>query len=133
VLSAEGISQCLWLNLEDGVIIKYDDALTMAQPGGNYVWFREDDALGISYNLVRQQAGPLNRFFVLIVANGCIVTSVIEQDEDEQLLTIAEDNDITAFGTCAGDPPIDTLSIQSFRTQAAALVVFPDVQQWDWS
>jgi len=58
---------------------------------------------------------------------------VFEQDEDEQVLTAVLNQDISAFGACAGDPPIDTISMQSFRTQAAAKLAFPDVQLWDFT
>lgn len=120
------------MNLEGGVIVKFDRAFTDLLPGGNYVWGRTDATIPITYRLTRQANASLNQWLLLIISAGCIIRFIHIQDEDETLWTGDEDVGFTALGVCAGDPPIGTLSLASYRTQKEALVDFPDLQIWDW-
>lgn len=115
------------------MIIKFNLASTLLIPGGNYHWDRVDPALPAQYVIQRQQAGGSNKWFILISILGCTLLANVDQNEDETLWVGADDIDFDAFGVCAGDPPIDTLAVKMYRTQEAALVDFPDLQEWDWS
>jgi len=84
------------------------------------------------YTIQRQQAFTLNRWFLVITAGTCVVVATVDQEEDEQLWTGADDIPFNVFGDCGGVDPIGELSAASYRTQNAALVDFPDLQVWDW-
>jgi hypothetical protein len=121
------------LNLEFGVLVKFDQALTDGLSGGQYAYRKIDAAIPISYFMFRQEHDANNKWLLIITSGGCVIRADIEQDEDEQLWTGGDEIDFVALGACAGDSPIDTLSAKMYRTQKAAQVDWPDVQLWDWS
>jgi len=113
-------------------MVKFDAELTALTARWITNWRRIDTDLGITYFVNRQALPSLNRWQVVISANGCTTNAFVAQEEDEQLWTGADDIPFTAIGTCAGDSPILTLNAESFKTQAAAVVEYPDVQLWEW-
>jgi len=132
VFSASGIGACAWLNLEDGVSVKFDGPATAAAARHLSIWQRTDEAVPITYSIIRQALPILNRWFILISEGTCIVRAIVPQALDEQLWTGAADIDFTVLGVCDVNPPIDTLNLASYQTEAAALVDWPDLQVWDW-
>ncbi len=115
------------------MILKFNAPFTQLIALGNYHWNRFDPILLATYTVQRQNAGISNGVLIVINIGGCIVLARPQQDEDEQLWTGEEDLDFDVFGACVGDPPIETLSVKSYRTQKAAVADFPDLQTWDFS
>lgn len=133
VLSATGIEHCGWLPLEFGVIVKFDWVLSNILSSSTWAW-RFIDTPGLITYMIQRNAHPLlNNWTIFIISGGCVLRVVHEQALDEQLWQGGTDLPFVALGACAGDPPIGTLSAQMYRTQAAALEDWPDMQTWDWS
>ena len=133
VLSATGIALCQWLNLEDGVILKYDHEARPSFPRWLWLWSRTDAAIPITYLLARQANPNPNNWNILITQGACNVAAEIDQELDEQLWTGADDVPFVSFGCGVDDPPIETLNVRSYKTEADALADFPSLQVWDWA
>lgn len=135
VLTATEIEHCGWLALETGVILKYRADVSEFLPNWSWLWQKTDDAIPIVYSVFRNAHPLINTWILLLSSGGCILRAIVDQEHDEQLWQGAEDIPFTTLGTCSGEgnSPIGTLSAKMYRTQAAALVDWPDLEVWDWS
>ena len=133
VLTADEIQLCTWLQLETGVLIKYDPVFTAAQPIGLYTWSRLNTSPTELYRIQRDARPGFNLWRIAIAISGCLTAPSVTQPNDQDLLDDFSIETPSFVGTCDDPQPVSNLRAQSYRTVAAALLDYPDLQNWDWT
>jgi len=134
VLSGTGIHVCQLLNLEDGVIVKYDREKSFETTPPTTTYFRDDTDLVVEYRIVKTTLDSPSQWRVLVLVNGtCLVRFTVVQPQGEELLTEIDADPVLQVGVCDADPMIDEMKAQFYRTEDAALVDWPDAQIWVWN
>ncbi len=132
MLTATGIGLCQWLNLEDGVLVKYSETATQTVGLGGYVWQRVDPAIPITYSIFRFAKAVPNSWRVVIAQGTCFAIANFDQDPEQDIPVDFSFDPVPFFGVCDVEPPIETLRVQSYGTIDDALVDYPSLQNWDW-
>jgi hypothetical protein len=118
--------------LEDGVLIKFDPVLTLSAPPGVYAWRLVQTDPTRFWQVFRDARTSTNRWIFNINLNGCVTNALIDQPADENLLDELFVEVPIFLGSCDDDQPVLNLKAESFPTVAAALLSYPDLQNWDW-
>lgn len=131
-MSATDILLCSFLGLEDGVLLKWDEALSEPFPLGLYAWRRAGPGLNPLYQVIRDSRTANNRWIISVQVDGCTSFSLFPQANDEDLLDDILIPVPVFFGTCDEPQPILNLRVQSYKTIDDALEDWPDVENWVW-
>lgn len=118
--------------LEDGVLIKYDDAFTEILVAGFYGWRRLQISPLEIFQILRDSRSATNRWIFTVNIAGCSTVNLIDQPNNEDLLTELLVPTPTFTGTCDVNPPVLNLKAQMYATVADALEDWPDAENWDW-
>ncbi len=133
VLSSTGINFCGLINLEDGVIVKYDQLLSLSSSPPTTTYFWNDVANNVSYRVIKTTLDSPSQWRVLIFVGGtCLIRFTNIQPQDEELFTEFDADTILQLGVCDVDPMLDDCKAEFYPTQAAALLDWPDADVWVW-
>jgi len=133
VFSSTGIHHCSLLDLEDGVIVKYDRERSFTGPVLSTTWFREDTDLGVEYTCIKTTTTSPSLFGIVVrVLPSCILRIIETQPIDEELLTSIEATPPDQLGVCDVDPMLDNLKVEFYATEDDALDDWPDAKIWVW-
>lgn len=123
---------CSWLNLEDGVLLKYSEEATRVAAMGTYIWRKIDSGIPITYTISRFAQTPPNNWRVIIVQGTCFAIATLPQSVDDDIPVDHTFSPVPFFGSCDDDNPVGSLRMQSYDTIDDALADYPDLQNWDW-
>jgi hypothetical protein len=118
--------------LDEGVLIKFDPALTESSVMGLYAWRLVQTDPVRFWQVFRDARTDTNRWIININLAGCVTNTILPQPPEEDLFDDILIEVPAFFGVCDDDQPILNLRAQMFPTMIAAQMSWPNLQIWDW-